>query len=82
MPAKPWVDDFSAGYMQRMLHLFPKQSDRDPWRNTQNYSLDKKLIRHGPLEDGTLVFDNSEQEATFNKNHPAGAAKEKGRTAA
>lgn len=58
MKTKPWVDDFTAGYMQRMMHLFPRQGDIDPWRNTQNYSLDKKTIRKAPLEDGTLLFDN------------------------
>jgi len=58
MQARPWIDDFSAGYMQRVMHLFPKQGDRDPWRNTQNYALDKKLIRNAPLEDGALQFTN------------------------
>ncbi|MEM9620262.1 MAG: NAD(P)/FAD-dependent oxidoreductase [Pseudomonadota bacterium] len=56
MQPRPWIEDFSAGYMQRVMHLFPKQGDRDPWRNTQNYALDKKLIRKAPLEDGGLVF--------------------------
>ncbi len=65
-----------------MMHLFPKQGDRDPWRNTQNYALDKKLIRKSPLEDGTLVFDNSEQEASFKKNHPQKNNEAQGRTAA
>ena len=58
MEPRPWIDDFSAGYMQRVMHLFPKQGNRDPWRNTQNYALDKKLIRHAPLEDGALQFTN------------------------
>ena len=58
MPARPWIDDFSAGYMQRVMHRFPKQGDRDPWRNTQNYALDKKIIRKAPLEDGVLTFSN------------------------
>jgi cation diffusion facilitator CzcD-associated flavoprotein CzcO len=58
MTLGPWIDDFSAGYMQRIMHLFPKQGDRDPWRNTQNYMLDRKLITSAPLEDGALVFDN------------------------
>jgi monooxygenase len=58
MQARPWIDDFSAGYMQRVMHLFPKQGDKDPWRNTQNYALDKKLIRNAPLEDGVLQFSN------------------------
>ncbi len=58
MTPRPWIDDFSAGYMQRVMHLFPKQGDHDPWLNTQNYALDKKLIRKAPLEDGRLTFSN------------------------
>ncbi len=56
MTLRPWIDDFSAGYMQRAMHLFPKQGDRGPWRNTQNYAQDRKLVREAPLEDGALVF--------------------------
>jgi cation diffusion facilitator CzcD-associated flavoprotein CzcO len=58
MPELPWIDDFTPGYMQRRMHLFPKQSDRAPWRNTQNYLLDKKMIRNAPLEDGVLQFQS------------------------
>jgi hypothetical protein len=57
MQARPWIDDFSAGYMQRAMHLMPKQGE-GPWRNTQNYALDKKMIRNAPLEDGALRFTN------------------------
>ena len=56
MPARPWIDQFSSGYMQRMMHRFPKQGDREPWINPQNYSRDKKMIRFGALEDGALIF--------------------------
>jgi cation diffusion facilitator CzcD-associated flavoprotein CzcO len=56
MSMRPWIEDFSAGYMQRTMDLMPKQGDKDPWRNTQNYSLDKKIIRKAPLEDGALLF--------------------------
>ena len=52
------VEDFSPGYIRRAMHLFPLQADRDPWRNTQNYANDKKVIRHAPLEDGVLNFSN------------------------
>jgi monooxygenase len=58
MAKRPWIDDFSPGYMQRMMHLFPRQGDEAPWRNTQNYTLDKKMIRQAPLEDGALVFSH------------------------
>jgi len=56
MPARPWIDDFTPGYMKRKMHLFPKQGDHAPWRNTQNYILDKKMIRRAALEDGALLF--------------------------
>jgi len=63
MPARPWIDDFSAGYMQRMMHLFPKQGDHAPWQNTQDYAADKKMIRQAPLEDGRLTFSNPRDAA-------------------
>ena len=58
MQPRPWIEDFSAGYMQRVMHLFPKQGDA-PWSNTQNYAQDKKMIRNAPLEDGALLFGRS-----------------------
>ena len=63
MPARPWIDGFSSGYMQRTMHRFPKQGDREPWINPQNYSRDKKMIRFGTLEDGALMFSNRRPEA-------------------
>ena len=56
MPARAWIDEFSPGYMQRVMHKFPKQGDREPWLNPQSYGRDKKMFRHAPLEDGALVF--------------------------
>ncbi len=56
MPERPWIDDFSAGYMQRMMPSLPKQGDRAPWLNTQRYAEDKSLFRDAELEDGVLQF--------------------------
>ncbi len=56
MKKRPWIDDFSSGYMQRTMHLLPMQGDRAPWLNTQRYSRDKKLFRKGPVDDGTMEF--------------------------
>jgi cation diffusion facilitator CzcD-associated flavoprotein CzcO len=58
MPARPWITDFSSGYMARMMDRFPKQGDREPWINPQNYKRDKQMIRFGELEDGVLMFNN------------------------
>ncbi len=56
MVARDWITDFSSGYLQRKMHLLPKQGDAPPWINTQNYALDKKIIREHPIVDGALQF--------------------------
>ncbi|MEO8604482.1 MAG: NAD(P)/FAD-dependent oxidoreductase [bacterium] len=58
MPVRPWIDSFTSGYMQRMMHRFPMQGDREPWINPQNYTRDKKMIRFGRLDDGALIFSH------------------------
>ncbi|NEP88501.1 MAG: NAD(P)/FAD-dependent oxidoreductase [Okeania sp. SIO2C2] len=60
MQARSLIKDFSSGYIQRVMHLFPKQGDCEPWIYPQNYQRDKKMIRHGALEDGALIFSNKE----------------------
>ncbi len=56
MPARDWIEDFSAGYMRRVMHKFPRQGDREPWINPQNYRKDRQMFRYAPLEDGALQF--------------------------
>ncbi len=58
MQRRPWIVGFTPGYMARSMHLFPKQGDHDPWRNTQNYLRDRKLALRNRLEDGVLRFSN------------------------
>mgnify|MGYP001231870102 CR=1 FL=1 len=58
MRSLPWIDDFPAGYIRRAIHLFPKQG-AGPWRNTQDFLRDRKMIRKGPIADRALVFSNS-----------------------
>ena len=56
--------DFASGYVQRSLHLLPKQGSRAPWRLRQNYLRDVLTIRRGPVEDGTLRFSRSTRAST------------------
>jgi monooxygenase len=56
MPARKWLEGFSSGYMKRMMHKMPKQGDREPWINPQNYELDKKMFRKSPVDDGVMQF--------------------------
>lgn len=51
------VIDFTSGYVQRAIHSLPRQGSRKPWRLNQNYALDMLMLRHSPLEDGTLMFE-------------------------
>ena len=52
---EPWVD-FSSGYIQRTLHLFPKQGSRAPWKLRQNYARDIMTLRFGRIDDGVMEF--------------------------
>ena len=54
---QPWID-FSSGYVQRSLALFPKQGSRAPWKAHQNYARDIATLRYGKLDDGAMVFSN------------------------
>lgn len=56
MPALPWIADFSSGYIQRTVAQMPKQGDREPWLNPQDYGRDKKRFLEDAIDDGVLAF--------------------------
>ena len=58
---RPYVLDFSSGYIQRVLDQMPKQGIDGPWTNPQDYKRDRKLLRKGEIDDGALIFDTDEQ---------------------
>jgi monooxygenase len=60
MPQRPWIENFSSGYMERTMDRFPRQGDREPWINPQNYGRDKKLFRSDPVDDGVMHFTKSQ----------------------
>ena len=51
----PFID-FSSGYVQRAIHMLPKQGARDPWRVHQNYLRDLRAFRFAPVADGVMRF--------------------------
>jgi cation diffusion facilitator CzcD-associated flavoprotein CzcO len=55
VPTEPFLD-LTSGYVQRSLHLLPKQGDRAPWRLHQNYARDIQLLKRGSLEDDAMEF--------------------------
>jgi cation diffusion facilitator CzcD-associated flavoprotein CzcO len=56
MQEQPWITGFSPGYMTRALDRMPKQGDREPWINPQNYKKDKTMFLEGAIDDGALIF--------------------------
>jgi cation diffusion facilitator CzcD-associated flavoprotein CzcO len=50
------IIDFSSGYVLRALDQLPKQGSKRPWRLYQNYPLDLRHLRYGPIEDDALEF--------------------------
>ena len=57
MPQRDWIEGFSSGYMKRSMSEMPKQGDREPWLNTQDFYKDKKMLsRNTSLEDGVMEF--------------------------
>ena len=58
---EPWID-FSSGYVQRSLALFPKQGSRAPWKLRQNYARDIMTLRFGRIDDGVMEFSSPPPE--------------------
>jgi monooxygenase len=48
--------DFTSGYVLRSLDKLPKQGSKEPWKLRQNYPLDLRLLRYGPIDDDSLRF--------------------------
>jgi len=54
--SRPYIENFSSGYIRRVLDRLPKQSAAEPWTNPQNYACDRKMFLEGGIDDGALVF--------------------------
>jgi hypothetical protein len=55
MPTRPLLD-FSAGYVQRSVHMLPRQGDGAPWLTSMNYADDVKLLHADEVTDYNLRF--------------------------
>ncbi len=59
MEMSPLNSHLTSGYMQRAADRFPKQGDREPWINPQDYAKDKKMFRRAPVDDGVMRFSRA-----------------------
>ena len=53
--------DFTSGYFQRGLNQMPKQGNKAPWKNYQNYLKDIFAVRLFSIKDNNLNFYNSKK---------------------
>jgi cation diffusion facilitator CzcD-associated flavoprotein CzcO len=53
--------DFNSGYFQRGLHMMPKQGNKAPWKNYQNYLKDIFVVRVFSINDTNLNFYNNKK---------------------
>ena len=53
--------DFTSGYFQRGLNQMPKQGNKAPWKNYQNYLKDIFAVRLFSIRDSNLSFYNTKK---------------------
>lgn len=58
MPTEPLIG-LRSGYVQRALHMLPKQGARAPWRLHQNYVKDLYMLRFGRVDEPELEFERA-----------------------
>ncbi len=61
MPARPYILGFSSGYLARVMDRLPKQGDREPWLNPQDYLGDRERFLEASLDDGVLIFESADR---------------------
>jgi cation diffusion facilitator CzcD-associated flavoprotein CzcO len=66
--------DLTSGYIQRSIHMFPKQGANIPWRLHQNYPRDLLLLKRGTVDDGVMEFSNPGRAAARDEGDAGMAA--------
>jgi cation diffusion facilitator CzcD-associated flavoprotein CzcO len=62
MPLRRFVE-MDNGYMNRAMHLFPKQGTIGSWAAPQDYKHDRAVLGKGQIEDPALQFTATKPEA-------------------
>ena len=60
MQTQSWLAGFDSGYLQRAADKMPKQGDRMPWLNVQNYKHDRHHFLDEPVAGEGLEFSSAE----------------------
>ena len=60
LPDRPFLD-LTSGYVQRSLGSLPRQGEAAPWRITQDYLRDRRLMGRGSRAFEGLTFTRAER---------------------
>ena len=60
LPDGPFLE-LTSGYVQRSLGSLPRQGETAPWRFTQDYLADRRLLGRGPRAFEGLTFSRAER---------------------
>lgn len=63
------LGSLDAGYIKRAADRLPRQGTHGPWKASQNYLKDVKILRFDPIEDGYLEFDGVRTQAKTGRPH-------------
>ncbi|MER6936491.1 NAD(P)/FAD-dependent oxidoreductase [Nocardioides sp. NPDC127514] len=63
MPLKRYVE-MDTGYVNRAMHLFPKQGTRGPWVAPQSFNRDRVVLGKDPIDDPELHFTDTKLAPT------------------
>ncbi len=65
MALLPWIteDVFNPGYLQRSLHLMPKQGTQEPWKNVPDYYQERELLPKVDVNEPQLVYGHGPAQA-------------------
>jgi len=62
------LGSLNAGYINRAADRLPRQGTHGPWRSSQNYLEDVRILRFEPIEDGYLEFDGKRTHASHKES--------------
>ena len=60
LPDGPFLE-LTSGYVQRRLSSLPRQGEAAPWRFTQDYLVDRRLLGRGPRAFEGLTFSRADR---------------------
>ena len=63
MELEPWLREeiFNPGYLKRDGHLLPKGGDKEEWRTSQDYWIERNVLPVVDLDDPVFVYDKEPQ---------------------